>query len=305
MLRIICSLAFAVLLSCSILEESDITSSDDLKQLKLTSLEVTETLDGFSTTKAALVKDESVNEVVEGATISKRVTISWPTFTNPKLLFKSGATTEIQIIAEYFANGRVKFWRVKSGGTEVEKYIFRYDAIGAITSLQTYFNNALWYDDTFIQGDLNFPSVRNQNVPNNTTNRPKGVFGGTPLSVNNCGWGFVWQYDLDCSSGKCIWTNQKEYNYCSIENFYIVNKGGMAGGKISYNVFESDLIEEILIGESEGANACCLDKFFFHPFLFMKADNRVRIQYAVDWWQENNDNSNNKNRSVRVKFIYE
>jgi len=303
--------AFTVLfLSCTILEDTDVTTADELQKLKLTSIEITETLNGSTSTQTAKVTEEIINETLpNGATLTKRKTISWPSFANPKFQFRSGVTSDITLVSEYLVNGKIKFWRVKSAGTEYETYEFKYDAdvlnflvttIKDKSTNQTIITNA----DLYFTKDLNFPQYRNPIYdPKNNAS-----FGGDAITPNNpCGFSFVWEYELECTTTTppvCTFKNKKEYNYCEGNNFYIVTPAG-AGGRIQFQVFQTKLLEEVYLAESQSGGSCCTDKFYYHPYLFMPGDVRIKIMYAPDWWEEKTSFSGDIDQSVRLKFNYE
>jgi hypothetical protein len=310
MSRILFTILPALLLSCTILEDSDITSYDELKKLKLKSIQITETSNGIANLKTALVTEEDINETLpNGATLTKRKTISWPAFSNAKFQFRSGVTSDITLVSEYFANGKIKFWKVKSGGTVYETYEFKYDA-GVLNFLVTTIkdkstNQTITTDtDIYDTKDLYFPYYRNPFYdPNNNAS-----FGGEAITSNNpCGFSFVWQYQLECTTATppvCTWKNKKEYNYCEGNNFYIVTPAG-AGGRIQFQVFQTELLEEVYLAESQSGGSCCTDKFYFHPYLFMPGDLRIKVMYAPDWWKEETSFSGDIDQSVRLKFNYE
>lgn len=300
---------FTVLfLSCTILEDTDVTSFDELGKLKLKSIQITEILNGNAITNKATVTEEVINDP-QRPNLTKRVTISWPTFANPKLKFRSGVTSDITLVSEYLVNGKIKFWRVKSAGTEYETYEFQYDADVLnflVTTIKDKSTNQtiITYKDLYFTKDLYFPQYRNPFYdPKNNAS-----FGGDAITPNNpCGFSFVWQYQLECTTATppvCTFKNKKEYNYCEGNNLYIVTPAG-AGGRIQFQVFQTELLEEVYLAESQSGGSCCTDKFYFHPYLFMPGDVRIKIMYAPDWWKEETSFSGDIDQSVRLKFNYE
>jgi hypothetical protein len=313
MSRILFTILQALLLSCTILEDTDVTSLDELRKLKLKSIQITETINGAAILQTAFVTEEDINETLpNGAILTKRKTIAWPAFTNAIFQFRSGVTSDITLVAEYLTSGRIKFWRVKSGGTEYETYEFQYDGSGFLNLLKTTIKNkttnliVIDDKDSYVTKDLYFPQIRNPSADPKLNN--KASFGGDAITANNpCGFSFVWQYPLECTTATppvCTWKNKKEYNYCDGNNFYIVTPAG-AGGRIQFKVLQTELLEEVYLAESQSGGTCCTDKFYFHPYLFMPGDLRIKIMYAPDWWKEETSFNGNIDQSVRLKFNYE
>ena len=299
----------ALFFSCSILEDSDITSSDQFKKLNLKSIEITQTVNGNSITKIASVKTEAIDESSSIGKLTKRVTISWPTFEDQRFRFRSGVTDAITIIGEYGADDKIKFWRVKSSGTIAETYMFIHNSDGTLNTLKSFITVdgiVTTNTDPYSTDILNFPTVRNLYSADPTI---KKSWGGPVQSVTPCGFSLLWQYDLTCPTGTpqppCVWQNKKEYYYCNQDNFYILNKEGSQVGRSTFSTIESDLLEEVFWEESLNNNTCCGDQFYFHPYLFMKVDPRIRIMYAPDWWKEDSNFNGETNQSVKLKFRYE
>lgn len=303
--RIFSIALIGLLFSCSILEDTDITSYEEFNSLTLKSIQITETLNGAATLKTALVTEESISETLpNGSTLTKRKTISWPAFSNPKLKFRSGVTSDITLVSEYVSSGKIRFWRVKSAGVESEKYEFLYNSAGNLAFLKTTITTNIngvtsttLDTDQYSIDELNFPVVRNAASTDLTI---KANFGGTPLTITDCGFKAVWQSVWNGTA----WVNKKEYNYCGGNDLYTVTPTD-AGGRIQFKVLQTELLEEVYLAEIQSGGSCCTDKFYFHPYLFMPGDLRVKIKYAPDWWKEEPSFSNDIDQSVKLKFNYE
>ena len=307
MSRLLSPLLMGLLISCSILEDTDITSVDELEDLKLKSIQITETLNGNAITNTATVMEEVINDPLRPS-LTKRVTISWPSFTNPKFQFRSGVTSNISIVSEYFTDGRIKFWRVKSSGIEKETYEFVYGN-GVLYALQTTIIANLdttLYKDIYSSADsYNFPTER----ISFTKAHPKGetiaVFGSNESFATPCSYKFVWQYGTcePTSPSTCKWTEKKQYNYCDGSNFYILNKDNTEGARTQFSALSTgQQLQEVYFGETQDTGSCCGDKYYFHPYLFMAGDFRLKILYAADWWKDDINFTGISNQSVRIKF---
>lgn len=309
MSRLLFLILMGMLLSCTILENTDITTASELKALKLKNIEVTETLNGNTITNSATITEEAINDPSQPS-LSKRISISWPYSSNSKFQFRSGATSDITLVSEYLYNGKIKFWRVKSSGKEVEKYEFLYDPNGVLGLLKTTIitnSDTTTYSDSYSSDVYNFPMVRWASTKAHPKGEPVANFGSDKSLPTPCSYKFVWQFGtcVSTSSTTCEWTGKKQYNYCDANNFYILNKDGTEGGRAQFQVIENELLEEVYLGENQSTGSCCGDRFYFHPYLFMPGDIRVKINYAIDWWKDDNSFSGATDQSVRLKFNYE
>jgi hypothetical protein len=312
MYRLLSFLLIGILFSCTILEDSDITSLEGLKKLRLTSVQITEAINDNVITKTAVATETTIDETLpNGVRITKRKTIAWPALTN--FQFRSGASSGITLVSEYLANGKVKFWRVLSDQDTLETYEFKYNSNGILNFLVTKIKDKTTHQlivddsDLYELNQYNFPQQRNPFADPSKKN--KAVWGGDKISINSCGFSYVWQYYLECTTATpsvCSWKNKKEYNYCSSDNFYVVTQTGSPGGAGHFKIVENgELIEDVYLGEDQNNGSCCGDQYYFHPYLFMPGDIRIKILYAPDWWKEDITNDGNIRKSIRLKFNYE
>lgn len=310
--RFLSVVLMGMFLSCSILEDSDITSTAALKKLKLTSIVITDDINGNVTTHTAAASDADINETLKnGVKIRKRKTISWPAATT--LQFRSGATSNIMLVSEYLENGKIKYWRVISAADTLETYEFIYDGNGILNFLSTKIVDKTTKQiivndkDQYAKTDLYFPLQRNPNA--DPSKMISAIWGGDKISINSCGFGFVWQQILECTSTTppvCSWKYKKEYNHCSSDNFYIVTQTGSPGGAIHFKIIGTgELLEAVYLGEDQNNGSCCADQYYFHPYLFMPGDMRIKIMYSPDWWKEDITNNGSTRKSIQLKFNYE
>lgn len=311
MVRLLFPVFTLLLLSCTILEDTDITSDEDRLGLKLKSIQITEILNGNTITKTTTVTEEVVNDP-SNPNITKRITIPWPDFTTPKFQFRSGVTSDITLVSEYLVNGKIKFWRVKSSGKDVEIYEFLYgnEILGILKTTIIVNNDTTTYKDVYSTDNFNFPTVRVAPTITHPKGEPIANFGGNQPFPNQCSstdFKFVWQYGtcVATSSSSCDWTEKKQYNYCDENNFYILNKNATEGGRTQFSVTAPlQQVDEVYIGENQNTGTCCGDKYYFHPYLFMPGDIRIKIMYAQDWWKDDINFTGGTNQSVRFKFQY-
>jgi len=301
-----------IFLSCSILEDSDITSTSELRKLKLTSILITDARNSNVTTYTANASEYDVNETLKnGVKIKKRRIITWPATT--LLQFRSGATSNITLVSEYLESGKIKYWRVIAAADTLETYEFIYNGSGILNFLSTKIIDKTTKQliindrDEYQTNDLYFPLIRNPDADPNKLN--KAIWGGDRISINSCGFSFVWQHILECTATAppvCNWKNKKEYNACGSDNFYVVTKTGSPGGAMHFKVIGTgELLEAVYLGEDQNNGSCCVDQYYFHPYLFMPGDLRIKMMYAPDWWKEDISTNGSTRKSIQLKFNYE
>ncbi len=301
MSRLLSIVLVGLLLSCSILEDSDITSLDELKKLKLKGIEITQVLNSGTLSQGMPVQDSVLDISFYLGKLTKQTKIQWHEVQSSyKLKFRSGVTSNIIIKNRYFEDGKIRSCWVYSGGTIREQYYFRYNSKGRLVTLSTTVletGQTLPYStyDTLIYQDAGFDwyAIRSSKDASRRV-----LFGGDLLSNEVCL--FVGPiYFTDAS------ITDKQYNYCDKDNFYIYPGGESA----DFYAIGDDLLEEVYIGNrrKDSDRNCCGDQYYFHPILLIPADYRLRIMYALDWWEVKNSTnpSGDKDQSVRLKFYYE
>lgn len=298
-----------LLISCTILEDSDITSYDELKSLKLKGITFKQVLSGITYSRGIPATDSILNISFPLGKLTKQTKLTWGNV-DAKFRFKSGATSNITIVNRYFDNGNLRSSLVYSGSTVREKYYFNYNSNGKIKAL----NRTLYtdqkdsikkttsYDSIFYDpgsGDKFFGfAIRNANATKNATKI--GEFVTEPISPNACG--LVWVFNRSVYTGNPA--DDKEYDYCGSTNFYIYPGGQSA----DFKSIGSDLLEEVYLGDrvTDSDKKCCADVYYYHPILFLPVSINYKIMYAVDWWEEVTPTTpSNQSESVQFSFLYE
>lgn len=299
-----------LIVSCSILEDSDITSYDKFDKLNLHLKEITFTqaLNSGSYERKIPVTDSTLDISFTLGKLTKQTKINWGNVdTSSKFRFASGATSNISIVNRYFDNGNVRSSWVFSGSTIRELYYFSYNSKDKIQTLtrilytdandltkKTTSYDSIMYDLT---GLFFGACIRSSN---DATKR--GVFMNEPISSNNCS--LVWVFKRSANLSLGIPAVDKEYDFCDANNFYIYPGGQNA----DFHSLGSDVLEEVYIGDriKDSDKKCCADRYYYHPILFLPVDLSYKVMYAVDWWEEVTPTSpNSNNESVQFKFHYE
>lgn len=297
------SIALIAILSSCILEDSDITTLDGLKKLKLKGVEITQVLNSGTITQGMPTQDSVLNISFSLGKLTKQTKIQWQDVqSSSKLKFRSGVTSSITVKNRYFDNGKIRSCWVFSGSILREQYYFTYNAQGKLIILianileegktepyKTF--DSLLYGD---QGDFRY-GIRSTPLADA---KRRLIFGGDPLSNEACPFLLPINF-MDAS------ITDKQYNYCDKDNFYIYP----GGESVDFYVIGDDLLEEVYIGNrrKESDRNCCGDQYYFHPLMLVPINFLIRIAYANDWWEVKNstNTSSDKAQSVRLKFYYE
>lgn len=300
-----------LLFSCSILDDSDITTYDELNGLKLKGITFTQVLNGVTHSKGIPAIDSTLNISFSLGKLTKQTKLTWGNVdvygsTSSKFRFKSGATTNISVVNRYFDNGNLRSSWVYSGSTIREVYRLTYNSNGKIQAVSTTLytdpndltKKTASYDSIFYDpgsGDKFFGfAVRSSDASKS------GVFTAEPISSNPCE--VSWVFKRSGNTGNPA--DDKEYDYCGSNNFYIYPGGQSA----DFKSIGSDLLEEIYLGDrvTDSDKKCCADVYYYHPVLFLPVSINYKIMYAVDWWEDVTPTTpSNKNESVRFSFLYE
>lgn len=311
MYRILSIVLLGFLSSCSELEDSDITSYDGIKKLKLKGITFTQVLNSGTYSRGIPATDSTLNINFPLGKLTKQTRINWGNVdTNSKFKFISGATSNISIVNRYFDNGNLRSSWVYSGSTIRELYYFTYNSNGTIRTLartlytdpndltkKTGTYDSLFYDTSSPGGKFFGFAIRSSK---DATKR--GVFTIEPISTNPCDLVWVFKRSADPSQG--IPAVDKEYDYCGPSNFYIYPGGQSA----DFHSLGSDVLEEVYVGDriTELDKKCCSDRYYYHPILFLPVDIRYKVMFAIDWWEEVTPTSPNpKSESVQFNFLYE
>lgn len=298
----------ALFFSCSILNDSDISSYDELKNLKLKGITITQVLNSGTNTRGIPATDSTLDITFPLGKLTKQTRMNWGSVeTNSKFRFASGATSNISIVNRYFDNGNIRSSWVYSGSTIRELYYFTYNPNGTIQTLaRTLYTDpndltkkTTSYDTIFYDSNSKFFgfAIRSSNEATK-----RGVFGIEPISTNPCE--IVWVFRRSANAGLGIPATEKEYDYCGPTNFYIYPGGQSA----DFHSLGSDVLEEVYMADrqTDSDKKCCADRYYYHPILFMPVDIRYKVMFAVDWWEEVTPTSPTpKTESVQFNFLYE
>jgi hypothetical protein len=291
MKRLVCGVLMVLFFSCSLLDDSDVTSTDDINDLKLKSITILQELQNEIRTRVAQSTESAISNVTpEGNVLTKEATITFPEITNDwKFKFRSGVTgTGITIKNRFFANGMVYSCQVYKDNDEMESYTFRYNTKNQPDQLIT----TIKYSEIFTTTDnLNYDNLGNPGGIIRTSNDParEGTFELGKSTTKPCGtdaFNFIF----------------KEYEFVLCDNglFRFPDEES-----VSIDVIEDPLLQEVHLTNQNNVTdtKCCSDIYYFHPVLVFPFDLRHRLLYALDWWlPQGNLNNESNNTSVTLKF---
>lgn len=290
--------------ACSIIEDSDISSLKEFEQIKLKSIQITQVVNTAKINQQ--VKVDSIVENVDGSDLNA-IYFSWPeVFSTSKLKFRSGVTTKIKVKLVLRKDGQIKACFVYSDiPSEYESYIFAYNSTGKRISLTTTITDVIT-ETTLYRNYDQYDPPGNYFAYRNLGQASGAIIGGDPITATGCYIQMPHYYNYNNTNA--TYATKRQYNYCDKNNFFI--DGGPSSGTTSqFYVIGDDLIEELFIGNKRTDKDlfCCSDQYYFHPVLISTVDLRLRVMYALDWWEEQTSSnpSFDKDQSVKLQFTYE
>ncbi|MBS1680582.1 MAG: hypothetical protein JST48_02625 [Bacteroidetes bacterium] len=322
-------------LSCSIVKDSDVTSLDQLNQLKLSGIEIVQDLNTASPqTYSVNVTDSlyqtpvsvpiDINNKINGSVV-KQTTLEWPVFSKTKMIFRSKISSGgIEIKNYFYTNGRPRSSTVYQNNKLKEWYSFYYDINWKLTNIRSRVYTSIpsadttIYKDSLIYNSSGYVASLVRKSP--TTPSKAGTLnlsyqtyssnsapalGGNPLSYS----GYNYSYsNCNCpngSSGNCFGANLMANNG-SFNARYIISSS-QTSTIITQLQFEDIKNNGGNCGGSNGSPTD-YDTYYFHPLmllrgLFTHGDILLNI-YAVDWWQPGSPTNNNPNKNETVTFNF-
>lgn len=315
------SFLFLVSFSCTIIEEGDITSLDQLSALKWKAIEIVQnTNSGNSSTVAQLVYDSAKNVVdpVTGATITRKVKFSLPSLAGKKLKLRSKSSLSTNFYIAYKAtNQPVKFW-IQEGDSVIESYNFKYNATNYLYKVITRINPVDGLKETVNTSDSLIYDNSNSVASIIRKSADATKAGTIGISYQNgliSNIGFKYTYQIQ--SGNC--PNGSLNNLCG--GYQILQQFQNSNPMINYlfeniNAVESKI--ELTDRRFDFGNTNCqgcgreLDTFYLHPLMLTKNQivlgDQLLMIYMVDWWVPGTAAVSNaqlsKNDVVTLNFQY-
>ncbi len=313
-------LSILIVISCTIVKDSDITSLDQFNKLFLKSIEIDQNAQaGNSTTLAVLKYDSSVNRISgsTGAHVSRVKAFSLPALGNRKMKLKSGANVATEIDIGYRDNGSLNACFIFQGDSAIESYRFFYNTsnqlIKVVTILDPVDGKARIYQakDTIIYppvGVSTYPATINRKSPVDATlNRTFTLSACTSCSTPDITSINVQlsssNYQINFNSGNCHDSGQNIYNCGGVNNNSF--GGNQSNGNAQLNFQSNVTFNKTLETTITSQNAT--DTYYFHPIMILKdavpQGGFYFWFYSIDWFQTTSATNTNDD-IVKIKFNY-
>ena len=325
MVRLLSFIFMAFIFSCTIIEDSDITSQEELDNLKFTAIEITQEANlGRSTIVAKVTKNTAVNISFVAGNLPQKVTrqlwMDWPALgTGSKLKLKSGFTGSFKSYASFLESGKPwTFYLFNSDSVIFELYSFRYDAAGKLNKIIT---RAPAVVGTPVSV-LAMPATSNDTLiygnPNNTfevtsiIRRSQDASKAGTISVT--AGSFLNPHAFNFKGRKY---EKPDLNGTSFYSFGTT--AGLNDGLVELAGYAKESLR--LIDHNNNPSSCqCskwIDTFYFHPLMLLKEqlpqaqfENEKKLGdallyiYMIDWWQPISTQESSNNETVTFTYKY-
>ena len=316
MVRLLSFIFFAFVFSCTIIEDSDITSQKELDKLQFVSIEIKqETSSGTSTAVASVTSKREVNITVPAGKLTRQVWMDWPALSGKKLLLKSGVTTAFKSYTSFLESGKPwTFYLFSADSTILELYSFRYNASGRLSNIISrvpyVLNGPATSNDTLIyktSGELT-SITRKYPATSTTTTFTNLNYRTSDNSFKLIQFNFQgMQYEVPCSGGGCGPQWGGNYHVSPVSTGFpagVMNLATFPREYLSLQDFNN--INQNNCG-STGCNAW-IDTFYLHPLMMLKdqlnAGDDLLFIYMVDWWKPTTTQQSTNNEKVTFSFKY-
>lgn len=328
MVRLLSFIFFAFVFSCTIIEDSDITSQEELDNLVFSAIEIRQEMSSGNTTSTATVTSIAVVNIPVSVppfngTLTKQVHMDWPALTaNSKLKLKSGDVTPFKSRTSYLSSGQpYNFYLFHVSGSDTiifEWYRFRYDANGRLSNIITnvpYVENtpATSRDTLIYETSGRLSSITRKYPATGTSTTFTNLFYKTSYNnsynLNQFNFqGINYQNYTSCSGGGCgpYWGG----NYHASPGTD-PNSNNFPTGVMNLATFQMEYLS-MQDFNSIGlicANKPCsawIDTFYLHPLMILKdqlnAGDDLLFIYMVDWWQPVSTQESANNEKVTFTF---
>jgi hypothetical protein len=322
--------------SCSIVKDSDITSLDQLNQLKLSSIDVTQNLATTNVPTASIMVTDSIyktpvttfidlNNKISGTVVKQRI-FTWPVFSKTKILFRSKiSSTGIVIRTGFYENGSPRGTTVTQNNQLKEWYSYIYDSKWKLTNIisrvytsipaadTTIYRDSLVYNSNGYVTSLIRKSPATATVTLNFQYQTYSSNGLPQLGGNSSA---VTYHGYNYNYGNCNCPNSSG-NSCSGADLN-ANSGSLNARYIIIGDQTSSIMTQLQIEDIKANGGNCgnsgntgdYDTYYFHPLMifrgyFTHGDILLNI-YSIDWWQPGAATTGGPttNEGITFKFNY-
>ncbi len=308
MVRFLSFIFLALIFSCSIIEDSDITSQKELDNLKFKSIEIKQqTNSGNSTVVARVTTDSVINISVPAGILNRTLWMDWPALGSKKMKLRSGFTAAFKSYTSFLESGKPwTFYLFDNDTTVFEIYRFRYDVSGRLSNIITNVGGPAT-NDTLIYGNPDNESEVTSIIRRSTDTSKAGTFSITAGSLYNL-------QSFNFKGTTYQKPNSNESSFYSYGATFPPNDG-----LLEVTDFQKQSLSLIDRNNVSGNCRCnvWIDAFYFHPLMILKDQlvyedqyemrelgNALLFIYMVDWWQPVSTQESTKDESVTFNFKY-
>lgn len=322
MVRLLSFVIAAFIFSCTIIEDSDITSQEELDDLKLLSVDIEQQISsGTNTLSARVTKDLEVNLQPSG--VKRQIWMDWPALgANSKLKVKSGTTTAFKSYTSLLEGGKPNtFYLFSVSGSDttiLELYRFLYNSSGR---LATIISRVPYVEDGFATSRDTLIYDTNGRLSGVTRNFPAT---GTTAAFSSFNYHtsdnyyklnqYIFQgmqYQSACQGGGCgpYWGGNYHVTPSSPSNGFPTGVMNLLSSKKAYlSIQDYNNLNQNNCG-SPNCNAAWIDTFYLHPLMMLKdqftAGDDLLFIYMVDWWKPVTTQQTTTNEKVIIQFNYD
>jgi hypothetical protein len=300
-----------LLTSCTIIKDSDITSSSDFNKLKLKGFEINQTTNSGDQTNTAQI---TLN--AQGKTEK----INWPALGNNKFNFRTSITTSATSLLTYNSTGNLITFDTQVGSQSVERYDFLYNSMGQLIRLissGTFANNVVSTSDSLIYNAQERLAKLERTTKSTTGANVKTTYSTTyqndalySISLPIIG-SSPFTFNFDPGTGYC--PNNTSSNECTrFRENYQASQGENASVLIKHNLSGS-ILSQVQFRNTRNISEES-DFYNFHPLMVLSSEIKqgrdLLAVYMIDWWlpgprqNSNSGNNSTNNKYLNFNFIY-
>jgi hypothetical protein len=291
-----------LVVSCTIIKDSDITTADELKKIKLKSIKIDQdTNSGKESTTINLLYDSTVNiiDTNTGSTVVRKTGYAFPSLGNFKLKFRSGSTATLKSYVSYLAENKPYTFVLYENDSAIEIYRFRYDATGRLSKIITTIN-PVDNEPILIRTNDSLIYNSNENITSIIRRSPDAALqttitigyggSGTSTSVSSISLSPNHGFSYEQMQGDC--PNNSNANICTGYNIRPTSGSGSYSSYYTISTLtESNVLHELNLIDTkiQGGQISQreYDTYYFHPLMLLRNEvsngDFLLIIYMIDW----------------------
>lgn len=314
---------FVLAISCTIIQDSDITTPSEFANRKLKSITIQqETVKGNKTTQIQLLYDSVQNlvDINTGTKIVRRIGFSLQDFGNLKMKLRSNTTGDLEFFVSYKEGNQPYTFGILKGDSVVEIIRFRYDTSNKLNKILTIINPIdnlpakVFTNDTLIYTLSNISRIirRSSDASKEATIDIQYGGSGDFQTISNFSYlGFQYtQQGGACPQGQnsdsCFGYALQPSSGGGSENqsqYAIFNT-------VQFNTFTQIQLADVKINAGPSGSRD-YDTFYFHPLMILRDEfdqgKFLLGIYSIDWLELGtllSSTNFTQNETVNINFNY-